>query len=156
MKTFALIAALSAVTLLGISSARAEHAAVGKLDCDVSAGLGLIVGSKQDVRCTFNPSEGGPSETYFGNISEFGLDVGTVSKGKMTWLVYAATGKTRDALSGTYRGATANASLGLGGGVNVLVGGSNDSLSLQPVSLEGDEGLNFAVGVAALTLRPAA
>lgn len=156
MKTFALIAALSVATVLSISSAHAEHSKVGTLDCDVSAGIGVIVGSKQDVKCTFKPSEGGASETYVGNISEFGLDIGTVAKGKMTWLVYTATGKAKDALAGTYRGATADAALGLGGGVNVLVGGNHDSLSLQPISLEGDEGVNLAVGVAALTLRPSA
>jgi len=156
MNTLALISAFSLVTLVSFSNANAEHAEVGKLDCDVSAGIGVIVGSKQDVRCTFQPSQGGASESYVGNISEFGLDVGTVAEGKMSWLVYTATARGKDALAGTYRGATADVSLGLGGGVNVLLGGNGDSLSLQPVSLEGNEGLNLAVGVTALTLRPSA
>ena len=32
---------------------------VGKLDCDVSKGIGVIVGSKQDLDCTFTPSASG-------------------------------------------------------------------------------------------------
>lgn len=156
MRNALLISTLCVVTALGISSARAQHAEVGKLSCDVSAGMGVIVGSKQDVSCVFQPSNNGPQEHYIGNITQFGLDVGVVGKGEMTWLVFASTDKVKDALAGTYRGATADATAGVGGAINVLVGGSKDSLSLQPVSVEGDTGINVAVGVEALTLRPAA
>jgi hypothetical protein len=47
-------------------------------------------------------------------------------------------------LSGTYGGATASSTFGVGVGANVLVGGSNDTISLQPVSIEGGTGLNIA------------
>jgi hypothetical protein len=156
MRQIIMLTALSAVTLLGVSAAKAEHAEAGTLNCDISAGLGVIIGSKQDVNCLFQPTGGGKAERYVGNITEFGLDIGEVDKGKMTWLVYTSTGRGKDALAGTYRGATADASLGLGGGVSVLVGGSGDSLSLQPVSVEGEEGVDLAVGVKALTLKPQA
>jgi hypothetical protein len=37
----------------------------------------------------------------------------------------------------------------------VLVGGSDRTVALQPVSVTGQTGLNLAVGVAELILRPA-
>ena len=49
----------------------------------------------------------------------------------------------------------ADASLGLGAGAKVLVGGSHRSVSLQPLSVTGQVGVNLALGIAGLTLRPA-
>lgn len=134
--------------------ANAAQADVGKLDCDVSKGIGVIVGSKQDVDCTYTPSAAGDaSQHYVGTITDFGLDVGTVEKGRMVWLVFNATREPIAGLEGNYTGVTADASVGIGGGANVLVGGTNKTVSLQPVSLEGDVGVNLAVGVAALKLQ---
>jgi hypothetical protein len=56
------------------------------------------------------------------------------------------------ALSGTYTGATGSATVGVGVGANVLVGGSGNSTMLQPVSIEGTTGLNVAAGIAEMTL----
>ncbi len=153
MKKTYLLSLLAAGMLAAPAVANAERAEVGKLDCDVSAGIGVIVGSKQDVDCTFSPTASGAAQHYVGNITDFGLDVGTVEKGRMLWLVYNATREPVAGLQGTYSGVTADASVGIGGGANVLVGGSAKTLSLQPVSLEGDVGLNLAVGVTALKLR---
>ena len=55
-------------------------------------------------------------------------------------------------LAGSYGGVTASATAVVGAGANVLVGGSNKTISLQPLSIEGNTGLNVAAGVAALTL----
>ncbi|PZM08033.1 DUF992 domain-containing protein [Rhizobium tubonense] len=156
MRKLLILTTFSIVALMGLRNADAARSEVGTLNCDISAGLGVIIGAKQDVSCIFKPSAGGASERYVGNITEFGLDLGEVDKGKMTWLVYTATDRNKDALTGSYRGATAEASLGLGAGVNILVGGNDNSLSLQPLSIQGEEGVNLAIGVAALTLRPAA
>ena len=150
MHTLSLLAA-GMLAIPGI--ANAERAEVGKLDCDVSAGIGVIVGSKQDVDCMFTPTGSGVPQHYVGNVTDFGLDVGTVEKGHMLWLVYNATRDPVGGLQGTYSGVTADASVGVGGGANILVGGTTRTLSLQPVSIEGDVGLNFAVGVTALKLR---
>ena len=57
------------------------------------------------------------------------------------------------ALAGSYAGATASATVGVGVGANVLIGGSNRTISLQPVSIEGNTGLNVAAGIGAITLR---
>ena len=56
--------------------------------------------------------------------------------------------------AGKYVGATSDVSLGLGAGAKVLVGGSHRTVTLQPLSVEGEVGVNLALGVAGLTLRP--
>jgi hypothetical protein len=148
------IALACATLLIPLSSATAAQLEVGKLDCDISAGVGMIIESKQTVSCTFTPSPSlpGPAQTYKGSIDEFGLAIGDVKAGRMVWLVSSVTGQPLNGLQGTYRGVEADASLGLGGGAKILVGGNQDSVSLQPLSLEGEEGVNVAIGVAALKL----
>ncbi len=128
---------------------------VGVLQCDVSAGIGLIITSSRELNCRFTDRQG-RSERYVGAIRRYGLDVGASSRGVMSWAVFAPARVTRGALQGEYVGATAGASVGVGGAVNVLVGGSQDSISLQPVSVEANRGLNFALGVGDLTLVAAA
>ena len=103
----------------------------------------------------FTPSRRGPREVYVGSISKFGLDLGATSGGEMIWAVYAPTNRRFGALAGHYGGATAEATVGAGVGANVLVGGSNRTVTLQPLSVQGQAGLNVAAGVAGLDLRPA-
>ena len=134
---------------------RAERTRVGTLTCDISAGIGIIIASKKHVTCMFTPSRRGPREVYTGSITKFGLDIGGTSGGEMVWSVYAPTTRRYGALAGEYTGASAEATVGAGLGANVLVGGSNRTVALQPVSVQGQTGLNLAVGVAGLTLRPA-
>lgn len=133
--------------------ANAETAVVGELDCDLSAGIGAIVGSKQDMTCTFIPSSGGAPQHYVGNITNFGIDIGNTERSKLLWLVYNAARGSASSLEGTYRGVAADASLGLGVGAKVLAGGDRNSISLQPASVQADVGLNVAVGVESLNLR---
>ncbi|KQV70478.1 hypothetical protein ASC90_08790 [Rhizobium sp. Root1220] len=140
---------------LANGAAAAQHVEAGKLDCDVSAGIGVIIGSQQDMNCVFTPSAPGPTETYVGKITEFGIDIGETSKAKMAWLVYAPVNRDKDALAGTYRGVSADAAVGVGLGANVLAGGDHGTISLQPVSVQAEEGLNVAVGVSALRLHAA-
>jgi hypothetical protein len=73
----------------------------------------------------------------------------------MVWVVYAPTNRKFGALAGHYGGASAEATVGAGVGANVLVGGSNHTVTLQPVSVQGQAGLNVAAGVAEIDLRPA-
>jgi|SRR5690242_10427173 len=130
-----------------------SRAQVGSLECDVSAGIGFIIGSQRAVNCTFTPSVPGPIERYTGSISKFGLDVGATTGGGMAWLVYAPTTRPIGALAGRYAGASAEATVVAGLGANVLVGGSDRTVALQPVSVQGQTGLNLAVGVAGLELH---
>jgi hypothetical protein len=127
----------------------------GTLTCDISGGIGLIITSHKDVTCMFTPSQPGPREVYVGGINKFGLDLGATAGGEMVWAVYAPTTRRFGALAGSYSGATAEATVGAGLGANVLVGGSDRTVALQPLSVQGQAGLNVAAGVAELNLRPA-
>jgi hypothetical protein len=148
--------AFLAIAANPLPAAAQSRAKVGTLDCDISGGIGMIIASHKEVTCMFSPSDGRAPEAYVGNISKFGLDIGATSSGRMIWAVHASTqGPKRGALAGGYAGASAEATVGAGLGANVLVGGSNRSIALQPVSVQGQAGLNLAVGVAGLELRPA-
>jgi hypothetical protein len=69
----------------------------------------------------------------------------------MVWAVLAPTSNPGPgSLAGTYVGVTGSATVGAG--ANVLVGGSGNSISLQPLSIEGNTGLNVAGGIAEMTL----
>jgi hypothetical protein len=127
----------------------------GALSCDVSAGLGLILVQKQTMRCTFTPANGGPVDIYTGRIDEFGVALGQVAAGHLIWGVLApAAGVPHGALAGTYAGVGAEATAGVGVGANVLVGGTGRAFSLQPVSVEGQVGVNVAAGITTVTLLP--
>ena len=157
-KPLSAVAAFAAVVAIALpipASAQANRTKVGTLSCDISGGIGLIIASKNDVTCMFTPSQPGPREVYVGSISKFGLDLGATAGGEMVWAVYAPTSRKFGALSGNYGGATAEATVGAGLGANVLVGGSDRTVALQPVSVQGQAGLNVAAGVAELRLRPA-
>src|SRR5215472_7254751 len=120
---------------------------VGTLSCNVSGGWGFVFGSSKSVRCNFSRAGGRP-EHYTGSINKFGVDIGYTQGGVLVWAVFApSAGIAAGALSGNYVGATGSATVGVGAGANVLVGGSNSSISLQPVSLEGNTGLNVAAGI---------
>lgn len=155
LSAIAALAFAAAAALPIPASAQANRTKVGTLTCDISGGIGLIIGSKKDVTCMFTPAERGPREVYVGSISKFGLDLGATTGGEMVWAVYAPTNRKFGALAGNYGGAAAEATVGGGLGANVLVGGSNRTVALQPVSVQGQAGLNVAAGVAELRLRPA-
>ncbi|MFL5042416.1 MAG: DUF992 domain-containing protein [Xanthobacteraceae bacterium] len=143
------------LALAGSAAAQApQRPKVGTLTCDISAGIGMIIGSQKQVQCLFTPAEPAPREVYVGFIRKFGLDLGATTGGEMVWSVYAPTTGRIAALAGTYVGATGEATVGAGRGANVLVGGSDRTVTLQPVAVQGQTGLNVAAGVAELELRP--
>jgi hypothetical protein len=150
-----LCAALASAAALIAAPAQAQNVQAGTLVCDVSGGVGLIIGSQREMACTFTNSRG-ELEVYTGVIRRFGLDLGATAGSQMVWSVLAPSGPfTRGALAGSYSGASAEATVGAGLGANVLVGGSNRSFALQPLSVQGQAGLNLAVGVADLQLQAA-
>jgi Protein of unknown function (DUF992) len=125
----------------------------GTLTCRTSASLGLIIGSHQKLACRFTPDGSGVPEDYAGHINRLGLDLGIRAGGIMAWAVIAPTnGVHRGALAGRYVGASGSVSVGVGANANLLVGGSHRSFALQPLSVEGQVGVNLALGVAGLTL----
>ncbi|MDR3495943.1 MAG: DUF992 domain-containing protein [Ancalomicrobiaceae bacterium] len=149
-----LIAAIAAsLALTTAVPAAANTAKVGALRCAVSAGLGLIITSAREMRCTFTPTRGRPDH-YYGTIRKFGLDIGATAGGVLAWEVFAETaGPHHGALAGDYDGVAASATVGVGIGANALVGGSNRSFTLQPLSAEAQTGVSLAAGVASLHLR---
>jgi hypothetical protein len=155
-RAIAFLAVIAAIAAPSASSAQGvERNKVGTLSCDISAGIGAIIASKKSVTCMFTPSRPGPREVYTGSISKFGLDIGATAGGEMIWAVYAPTTRRFGALAGHYSGVSGEATVGAGLGANVLVGGSDRTITLQPVSVQGQAGINFAVGVADMDLHPA-
>ena len=127
---------------------------VGSLTCNVAGGTGFVFGSSKEINCIFARGNG-TAERYTGTIKKFGVDVGFTKEAHIVWIVFAPGQVATGALAGDYAGATAGASVGVGLGANVLVGGSNKQITLQPVSVEGSVGLNVAAGVAEVTLKAA-
>ena len=128
---------------------------VGVLKCQIEAGFGYIIGSSKELTCKFQ-RHGGLNEHYSGKIIKLGADVGFSGTGNLIWAVFAPSGDVDyGALSGTYFGASAEAAAGIGLGANVLIGGWQRSVNLQPVSLSAHTGFNAAGGLGAIVLTGA-
>ncbi len=145
-------AAAFAAAVTAPASAQPNRVQVGQLTCSLSAGIGLIIGSQRNVNCTFQP-DNGPPEAYTGTMTKVGLDIGVTGGTAIVWAVFAGTNRYSGMLTGTYAGAQAEATVGAGLGANVLVGGSNRSVALQPLSVQGQVGLDIAAGIGALELH---
>lgn len=133
-----------------------DHIEVGSLSCNVGDGSGFVFGSTRELACTFNPvNEGLADETYVGEINRYGLDIGKTQNGQMSWLVLAPTESEyyEGGLNGSYKGVSAEATFGVGLGANVMVGGSENTLALQPLSVNTQTGINFAIGVGEINLK---
>jgi hypothetical protein len=127
---------------------------VGTLSCNVAGGWGLVLGSSRPMICMFT-AYGGRSERYAGTIWKLGLDLGYTEGGVLIWTVFApAANMVPGALAGTYVGGTASATVGVGIGANGLIGGSFNSIALQPLSIETNHGFNVSAGLASMTLSP--
>ena len=154
MKRSLMFGVVAAASLTFAVSAHADPGGVkaGVLTCNVSSGWGLIFGSSKDLNCTFENGSN-REEHYAGTINKYGVDIGYHNGGVIVWAVFAPSADLAPgALSGDYGGVTAGAAVGVGAGANALVGGSNKSIALQPVSIEGLTGLNVAAGVASISL----
>ena len=150
-----LAAALGASVAVGGPAQAQSGVVVGTLTCNVASGFGFVIGSSRAINCTFG-GPGGRYEHYVGDISKFGVDIGYTQAGILVWTVFApAASLAPGALAGNYVGGTASATVGVGIGANALIGGSNNTIALQPLSIEANQGLNVAAGIAALTLTPA-
>jgi hypothetical protein len=157
MRKLTILGAVTASVLAaGVSIAQipVDHVQAGTLTCDISGGIGFIIGSQKALNCSFVPALPGPPEFYSGVITKLGIDLGGTRGGVMTWGVYAPTTRAVGFLAGTYAGASAEATLGAGVGANLLVGGSNHTVELQPLSVQEQTGVNIAAGVAEIELRP--
>jgi hypothetical protein len=132
----------------------AQRVQVGVLECRGGASIGFIVGSVTNLGCVLRV-DGVPPDYYVAVIQKVGIDIGITEKTALAWNVFSPVARLgRGDLAGTYAGADASAAVGLGLGGNVLVGGSNNSIALQPLSVQGEVGLSVAAGLEGLELRP--
>jgi hypothetical protein len=147
--------AFAAAVAATSSQAQAQNAvAAGYLECR-GASTAFVVGSVTKMECIFRPPYGRP-QPYYGTINRFGLDIGWNQTTRIHWQVYAPTRRlSPDELAGNYYGGSANATVGIGVGANALFGGSNRTISLQPVSVQSQTGIGVAAGISSLTLDPA-
>jgi hypothetical protein len=158
MLRYAIGAVVLASAVISIDPAGAQRVRAGVLTCDISAGMGFIIGSQKTVACNFAPEPPGPPQVYSGSISKFGLDIGATGGGVMVWAVFTDSLAPPGGafLADDYFGASGQVTVAAGLGANVLIGGSNNTVALQPLSVDTTVGLNFALGVAELRLRPGA
>ena len=158
MRRFPVLA--TAITLLVASVAAAsaqqlmQRVQVGILECRGGASVGFVVGSVTNLGCVLRV-DGAPEDRYIATIRKVGLDLGITQESAQAWGVYAPVARLGPGdLAGDYAGAQGSATLGVGVGGNVLIGGSDNSIALQPLSVQGQVGVNIAAGLASLELRP--
>lgn len=153
VSTFAGAAVVSSTASLG--QERTAKVRTGTLTCQGKGRIGLLIGSREKLACIYEPSGNRPKRQLLGTVTNVGLDVGVKGPSVMVWGVLGSTtALPTDALRGRFVGAAADASLGLGAGAKVLVGGNNKSIVLQPLSVQGQLGVNLAIGVTGLRLDP--
>jgi hypothetical protein len=145
---------IAAVVAASAANAESRRVQVGTLTCSLSSSIGLVIGSQRNVSCLFRGAPGEPDEPYTGTMTRVGLDVGVTTGSVIIWTVFADTSRYKRMLTGTYAGASAEMSIAAGLGANVLVGGSHQTLALQPLSVQGQIGLDIAAGVGSLALHP--
>jgi hypothetical protein len=121
---------------------------IGVLECNISGGVGFVITSRKALSCAYKGADG-RVEKYVGTIRKFGLDIGISGPARMVWGVFAPSRPGPGALTGEYTGASVSASAGVGVGANALIGGARRSISLQPVSIQGQTGVNLTAGVSA-------
>lgn len=153
------LAAASAAVLVALAAQPSQARSgvkVGVLKCNVAGNASFVFGSSRALSCVYTPSDSGRPEYYTGRINRYGIDIGYIKEGTMLWAVFAPAKTVRSgALAGDYGGVTADIAAGYGVGANALLGGSQKSIALQPLSIEGIKGLNIAAGIASINLRRA-
>ncbi len=144
-----------ALVMVGPARAAGEQIKIGTLDCVIEGGTGSGFGSIKDLRCEFTPLDGGPAEPYFGVVERIGIDIGTTTSSVVKWLVLApsSTAYSHGDLAGDYTGVSAEVTAGAGLGANALIGKGEAGFILQPLSIQGQGGLNLAAGIAVFQLR---
>jgi hypothetical protein len=158
MRRFPILVSAVAAALASMTGASAQQpmqrVQVGVLECRGAASLGFIVGSVTNLGCVFR-SDNIPEDRYVATIRKVGLDLGITQESALAWGVFAPVARLGPGdLAGNYAGAQGSASVGVGLGGNALIGGSANSIALQPLSVQGQVGLNIAAGLESLELRP--
>lgn len=145
----------AAVVLAGLTPlAASAQARVGALQCSLSGGVGMIIVENQALDCVYEDESGAPPSHYIGRLTNVGANIGVSGPGELVWAVVAATGVVGPgALAGDYVGAQGSIAVGAGPGGAVLVGGSDHTISLQPISVQIGTGLNLSAGIGNISLQ---
>jgi len=154
LKRVAVTALLGTIGLAGAAHGAAE---VGTLECRIEPGVGLVIGSSKGLECRYSSADGTIVEHYEGRVTKLGVDIGVTGESVIIWQVVAPTNDLRPgALEGTYTGVGGEATVGVGPKANALIGGSDKTISLQPVSVGAQAGLNVAAGISSIALKSTA
>ncbi|GGE42128.1 hypothetical protein GCM10007276_19290 [Agaricicola taiwanensis] len=152
--------AITAATMTGLAfiatpaAAQETRVEVGVLNCSVEGGIGLILGSQKSTECRFQTADGKVTEIYTGKVTKVGIDIGVTGESQIVWAVFAPSNALQPgSLEGNYVGASVQATAGVGVGANALVGGSGNTIALQPISTQTQTGLNVAAGIGGISLN---
>src|SRR4029079_6145050 len=125
----------------------------GILQCQGGQNIGFVVGSVPSLECVLQ-SAGRRPEPHISTVRRIGVDLGFTDQTRFSWAVNAPNSRLgRGELAGSYGGVGANASIGIGGGGNFLVGGRATAVAVRRISVQAQTGLNVAAGVAGLELE---
>jgi hypothetical protein len=160
---FALVPAIPAMSSTPAAAQRQQSwtqqpwTQVGALTCKLDPSVGFIIAGHQPMECTYTPSLATvPPQYYDGAINTVGIDIGGSPGGVLGWGVFApTTGVPPGGLAAEYVGVSGDVGFGIGGGANVLAGGTGRTFALQPLSLQGSIAVNAVLGVSSLKLRRA-
>ena len=155
-RSLILAAALAALasSVGGASAQQVTRVQIGVLECRGGASIGFVVGSVTNLGCVLR-AEGMPEDRYIATIRKVGLDLGITQESTLAWGVFAPVARLGPGdLAGNYAGVQGSAAIGVGLGGNALIGGSNNTIALQPLSLQGQVGVSVAAGLESLELRP--
>lgn len=150
--------ALVTLAVLAGLAAPAAHAdggvKVGELTCRMDGLKNDIVYTKEEFACTFQPTSGDP-QSYTAVLKEVGVNLSFTKDNTLVWGVLAPSDNlaSPDVLKGTYVGAGGTVEVGGGIGANILVGGGDKSITLQPISVSGLVGAGASLDVSALEIR---
>jgi hypothetical protein len=147
LRIYFLLAMLCLSATFSVPAAAQAWTQIGTLSCRVDPNIGFIIVGHQPMQCVY-------TQSYDGALNTVGLSIGFSAGSVLGWAVFApTTGVPAGALAGEYVGVSADVGVGLGAGANVLLGGSNRTIALQPLSLQGSAAVNVIAGVSSLKLR---
>jgi Protein of unknown function (DUF992) len=129
---------------------------VGMLTCQMAPRTAVTMGSVQSIGCHFIPDGKYPQQAYIGEIDTVGLNVGITTDGVLVWNVLALTSSPPvGGMDGVYVGTNSDISVSAGVGADRLFGGSNRTIALQPVALEGEIEVALGLGISSMKLAAA-
>src|SRR5256884_9223651 len=148
------LATLSLLAPIASADAAPPVVQAGILQCQGGQNVAFVVGSVTNLECVFQ-SERRRAEPYIATVRRYCVDLGFTDQTRLTWAVNAPSSRiSRGELAGNYGGVGANASVGIGGGGNFLVGGPPHAYAPQPISLQGQTRLNVPPRVARPRMPP--